>query len=68
MKNVISYLSEELDGLGHAVKNLGKHSHMIKTQCSQISKTQFLILAQLNDDNVVSFIEVLYRGHGYSNR
>ena len=53
-EKVISYLSEEVDGLSHAVKNLDKHSRMIETQCSQISETQSLILAQLDKDNLVS--------------
>ena len=31
---VIAYLSEEVEGLSYAVKNLDKHSRMIETQCS----------------------------------
>ena len=54
-EKVIAYLSEEVDGLSHAVKNLDKHSRMIETQCSQISETQSLMLAQHDNDNLVSY-------------
>ena len=44
----------EVEELSQAVKNLDKQSHMIETQCSQISETQSLVLAQLDKDNLVS--------------
>ena len=57
-EKVIFYLSEEVDGLSHVVKNLDKHYHMIATQCSQIFETQSLILAQLDKDNLVTSISI----------
>ena len=45
--------------LSQVVKNLDKHSHMIETQCSQIYETQYLILSQLDKDNLVSTNEIL---------
>lgn len=40
--------------MGHAVKNLNKHSCMVETQCEQIARTQSLILDQINNDNLVT--------------
>ena len=50
-EKVISHLYEGFDGLGHAVKNLDKHSRRLETQCSQMEETQSLILTQLDEDN-----------------
>jgi hypothetical protein len=58
-EKVIAYLSREVDGLSQAVKNHDKHSRMIETQCIQISETQALILAQL--DNPISTNEISTR-------
>ena len=58
-EKVITYLSQEVEGLSQAVKNLDKHSRVIETQCSQISETQSLILAQLDKENLVSTNEIL---------
>ena len=43
-EKVIAYLSEEVEGLSYAVKNLDKHSHIIETQCSKFMELNLWLL------------------------
>ena len=55
-------MSEELEDMGHAARQLDKHACMISTQCEQIAKTQSLILEQECPTNSVS-ANVVTRSH-----